>query len=346
MSAPELEGSAAAPPEAAAPTPLERRRQRAWQLVALAWLFRAAVVAGLYALGPLYDGKFFLTFMIDVGIFGLIALGLQHLVGGAGVLNLAQGAFFGLGAYGGVYSLQHWHWTTLPAFGFGALIALAGVIVMAPLLRLRGIYFAMASFAFGAALAEAFGLLTSITGGDNGLYLIPSPRIAGHEFRGYEEYWFLVLTACVVFYVLFALLARSGYGLSLQSVRQSEAGARAAGVNVARMHVIAACLSVLPAAVGGVLYAQIHGIVQSPVFGFDQSVTLLTMVIIGGVLSRWGAFAGAFVALYLSDYTQSLKNYQLLLYGVIIVVLMVVLPDGAAGLVGRLRRLPARLARA
>jgi branched-chain amino acid transport system permease protein len=305
-----------------------------------------AIVAGLYLLGPVYDGKFFLTFMIDVGIFGLVALGLQHLVGDAGVLNLAQGAFFGLGAYGGVYALQHWHWTTLPAFAFGAAIALGGVIVMAPLLRLRGIYFAMASFAFGAALAEAFGLLTSITGGDNGLYLIPSPKVAGHELHGYEQYWFLVLTVCVVFYVFFAALARSGYGLSLHAVRQSEPGARAAGVNVARMHVIAACLSVLPAAVGGVLYAQIHGIVQSPVFGYDQSVTLLTMVIIGGVLSRWGAFAGAFVALYLNDYTQSLKNYQLLLYGVIIVVLMVVLPDGAAGLAARLRRLPRRLARA
>lgn len=284
--------------------------------------------------------------MIDVGIFGLIALGLQHLVGDAGVLNLAQAAFFGLGAYGGVYALQHWHWDTLAAFFFAMLISLAGVVVMAPLLRLRGLYFAMASFAFGAALAEAFGLLTSITGGDNGLYLIPSPKIAGHEFHGYRQYWFLVLTTCLVFYALFAVLARSGYGLSLHAVRQSEAGARAAGVNVARMHVIAACLSVLPAAVGGVLYAQIHGIVQSPVFGYDQSVTLLTMVIIGGVLSRWGAFVGALVALYLNDYLQSLQNYQLLVYGGIIAVLMIVLPGGAAALVAHGRRLLVRAARA
>lgn len=313
---------------------------------ALVALLTLGLIAFLYALGPLLNGQFFLTFLIDVGIFGLVALGLQHLLGDAGVLNIAQAAFFGLGAYGGVWALEHWHVSTIPALLFGAVIAVAGVVVMAPLLRLRGIYFAMASFAFGIALAEAFGLATSITGGDNGLFLIPSPDIAGHTFIDNRDYWWLVLTVVLICYGGFAWLSRTGYGMTLHAVRQSEVGARAAGVNVARVHFTAAVLSVIPAAFGGVLYAQIHGIVQAPIFGFDQSVTLLTMVVVGGVLSRWGAFLGAFFALYMQTYAQSLQQYQLLIYGGLIALLMIILPRGLAGLgstlVGLTRRLAAK----
>jgi branched-chain amino acid transport system permease protein len=292
------------------------------------------VLAGLYALAPAYDGTFFLSFMVDVLILGLAALGLQHMVGDAGVLNLGQAAFFGLGAYGGVWTLQHWHWTTLPAFGAAIVVALAGAVVMAPLLRLRGVYFAMASFAFGAMMFEVFGQAVSLTGGENGLFLIPPPKIFGHELVGNRDSYLLVLSVAVVCYAALALLMRSGYGLSLHAVRQSENGARASGVNVARMRFIALALGVIPPALAGVLYAQVHSIVQSTIFGFDQSVALITMVIVGGVASRWGAFAGALVAQYVAVYPQSIAQYRFLLYGGLVAVLMIVLPGGIAS-VGR-----------
>ena len=292
------------------------------------------VLAGLYALAPAYDGTFFLSFMVDVLILGLAALGLQHMVGDAGVLNLGQAAFFGLGAYGGVWTLQHWHWTTLPAFGAAIVVALAGAVVMAPLLRLRGVYFAMASFAFGAMMFEVFGQAVSLTGGENGLFLIPPPKIFGHELVGNRDSYLLVLSVGVVCYAVLALLMRSGYGLSLHAVRQSENGARASGVNVARMRFIALALGVVPPALAGVLYAQVHSIVQSTIFGFDQSVALITMVIVGGVASRWGAFAGALVAQYLAVYPQSIAQYRFLLYGGLVALLMIVLPGGIAS-VGR-----------
>jgi branched-chain amino acid transport system permease protein len=297
-------------------------------------LLALPVLAGLYALAPAYDGTFFLSFMVDVLILGLAALGLQHMVGDAGVLNLGQAAFFGLGAYGGVWTLQHWHWTTLPAFGAAIVVALGGAVVMAPLLRLRGVYFAMASFAFGAMMFEVFGQAVSLTGGENGLFLIPPPKIFGHELIGNRDSYLLVLSVGVVCYAALALLMRSGYGLSLHAVRQSENGARASGVNVARMRFIALALGVIPPALAGVLYAQVHSIVQSTIFGFDQSVALITMVIVGGVASRWGAFAGALVAQYVAVYPQSIAQYRFLLYGGLVALLMIVLPGGFAS-VGR-----------
>jgi len=297
-------------------------------------LLALPVLAVLYALAPAYDGTFFLSFMVDVLILGLAALGLQHMVGDAGVLNLGQAAFFGLGAYGGVWTLQHWHWTTLPAFGAAIVVALAGAVVMAPLLRLRGVYFAMASFAFGAMMFEVFGQAVSLTGGENGLFLIPPPKIFGHELVGNRDSYLLVLSVAVVCYAALALLMRSGYGLSLHAVRQSENGARASGVNVARMRFIALALGVIPPALAGVLYAQVHSIVQSTIFGFDQSVALITMVIVGGVASRWGAFAGALIAQYVAVYPQSIAQYRFLLYGGIVALLMIVLPGGLAS-VGR-----------
>jgi branched-chain amino acid transport system permease protein len=296
------------------------------------WPAVLLVLAALYALAPIYDGTFFLSFLIDVLILGLAALGLQHMVGDAGVLNLGQAAFFGLGAYGGVWVLQHWHWTTLPAFAAAIVVALAGAVVMAPLLRLRGVYFAMASFAFGAMLFEVFGQAVSLTGGENGLFLIPPPKVLGHQLIGNRDAYLLVLTVAVLCYGGLALVMRSGYGLSLHAVRQSENGARASGVNVARLRFIALAIGVVPPALAGVLYAQVHSIVQSTIFGNDQSVALITMVIIGGVASRWGAFAGALIAQYIAVYPQSIAQYRFLLYGGLIALLMVLLPGGLASL--------------
>jgi branched-chain amino acid transport system permease protein len=309
------------------------------------WTVTAAAVVVLYALAPIYDGTFFLSFLVDVLILGLAALGLQHMVGDGGVLNLGQAAFFGLGAYGGVWTLQHWGWSTLPAFAAAIAVGLGGAVLMAPLLRLRGVYFAMASFAFGAMMFEIFGQAVSITGGENGLFLIPQPKILGHTFSGNRDAYLLVLTVALACYGLFALLARSGYGLSLHAVRQSESGARAAGVNVARLRFFALALGVVPAALAGVLYAQVHGIVQATVFTNEQSVALITMVIVGGVASRWGAFAGALVAQYLAVYPQSIAQYRFLLYGALIALLMIVLPGGIASVGGLAARTGRRLAR-
>jgi branched-chain amino acid transport system permease protein len=313
--------------EAVLPRPLALTRGRV-----LRWAFTLLVVAVLYALAPIYAGAFFLSFLVDVAILGLAALGLQHQVGDAGVLNLGQAAFFGLGAYGGVWALQHWGWSTLPAMGFAIVVALAGAVVMAPLLRLRGVYLAMASFAFGAMMFEAFGQAVRFTGGENGLYLIPPVELFGHVFIGNRDAYLVVLTVSLLCYAGLAYAMRSGYGLSLHAVRQSENGARASGVNVARMRFIALALGVIPPALAGLLYAQIHGIVQSSIFGYDQSVALITMVIVGGVASRWGAFAGALIAQYIAVYPQSIAQYRFLLYGLLIAFLMIVLPGGIASI--------------
>ncbi|HEY8408396.1 MAG TPA: branched-chain amino acid ABC transporter permease [Gaiellaceae bacterium] len=315
---------------------LDRRRAATWSLTLVA-------VVVLYALAPIYGGTYFLSFLVDVVILGLAALGLQHQVGDAGVLNLGQAAFFGLGAYGGVWVLQHWHWTTLGAFAAAVVVALAGAVVMAPLLRLRGVYFAMASFAFGAMMFEIFGQAVGLTGGENGLYLIPPPKLLGHQLLGNRDSYLFVLTVALVCYGLLALVARSGYGLSLHAVRQSENGARASGVNVARMRFLALALGVVPPAVAGVMYAQVHGIVQATVFDQNQSVSLITMVIVGGVASRWGAFAGALLAQYVAVYLQSIAVYRFLLYGALIALLMIVLPGGIASIGGVVRSIARRV---
>ena len=345
--------TAVPPPEVAPPlesvaAPAAQRRARGIARIVVA----AIVVAVLYALAPLYEGEFLLTFLTDVLLFGMVALGLQHMVGDGGVLNLGQAAFFGLGAFGGLYAVQHWGWSTLPAFGAAIAVALAGAAVMLPLLRLRGVYFAMASFAFGAFMFEAFNRAERFTGGADGLVLMPGQglNILGWEPIGNRDPYLIVLTTAVLLYALFAVLARTGYGLSLHAVRQSETGARAAGVNVARMHVLAVCLGVVPAAVAGLLYTQVRGFVTASTFDYEQSVSLITMVIVGGVLSRWGAFAGALLAFYLSTYQRDLFGldvllYQLLFYGLIIAAFMVVLPDGLAGLARRVARLGGRLTR-
>lgn len=301
------------------------------------------LVIAFYAVGPLLEGSFVLPFLVDVLLFGLVAMGLQHIVGGAGVLNLGQAAFFGLGAYGGVWVVQEWQWTTLPALFFAVAVALVGAVVMLPLLRLRGVYFAMATFAFGAAMFEAFRLLIPLTGGDDGIVGIPPLTVLGTELWGDTQIWVFVTTVVLLCYILMRLLDASGYGLSLQAARESEQGARAAGINVARMRIIAVMIGVVPAALAGTMYAQIHGFVSAPLFSYDQSVAMITMVIIGGVRSPAAAFVGALITLYLAVYTMGIAGYQVLIYGLLIAVLMVVLPEGLVSLLDRGRLAARRL---
>jgi branched-chain amino acid transport system permease protein len=295
-----------------------------------------AATAGLYALGPALGGSYFQSFLIDVLLLGMVALGLQGMLA-AGVLNLGQAAFFGLGSYGGVWTLQHWGWTTLPALGFGVTIALVGALLMLPLLRLRSHYFVMASFAFGAMMFEIFGQAVGVTGGDEGILLIPNLSIAGLEVTTPQAQYLVALTLALLVYGAYAALMRSGYGLTVQAVRQSESAARAAGVNVARVRVLAVCVGVVPAGLAGVLYSQVHGFAAADLYDYDQSIALVTMVVLGGVASRWGAFAGAFIVLYLTTYTRSLEGYQLLVYGLAIAICMIVIPGGLSGLIDRIR---------
>ncbi|HWJ33226.1 MAG TPA: branched-chain amino acid ABC transporter permease, partial [Gaiellaceae bacterium] len=152
----------------------------------------------------------------------------------------------------------------------------------------------------------------------------------GHTFVDNEDAYLLVLSVAILCYGGIAAIMRTGYGLSLHAVRQSENGARASGVDVARMRFLALAIGVVPAALAGILYAQVHGIVQATVFDNNQSVALITMVIVGGVASRWGAFAGALVAQYLAVYPQSIAQYRFLLYGLLIAALMIALPGGIA----------------
>ena len=305
-----------------------RRRLR----LRVSW-FGTAVCVVLAALAPtFFEGDFFLFYLVDVLLFGLVALGLQHILGDAGVLSLGHAAFFGLGAYGGAYATQEWEWTTLPAIGVGISLALFGALLMLPLLRLRGVYFAMATFALGFVLFEGFRLSDTLTGGDSGRFAIPAPEIAGKTFLSTEDFYYVALAAVLVAYASLALLARSSYGVTLNAVRQSELAARAAGVNVPRVQAIAVAIGVSIAATSGTLYAQFHGAITPPLFSPEQSVTLLAMVIIGGMRARWGAFVGAAFALYLSTYLRFLVEYQVLTYGAIIAVFMIVLPGGVASL--------------
>lgn len=321
--------------------PFARRRLPRW----ISGIVTTACVALALLAPTLFEGQFFLFYLVDVLLFGLAALGLQHVIGDAGVLSLGHAAFFGLGAYGGAYATQEWEWTTLPAVGFGVALALVGALLMLPLLRLRGVYFAMATFALGFVLFEAFRLADTVTGGDSGRFAIPAPEIAGKIFLSTEDFYYVALGAVLLAYASLSLLARSGYGLTLDVVRQSELAARASGINVPRVQTIAVAIGVSLAAVSGTLYAQFHGAITPRLFSPEQSVTLLAMVILGGMRARWGAFVGAAFALYLSTYLRFLVEYQVLAYGAIIAVFMVVLPGGLASVptvgrefVGRLRR--------
>lgn len=275
----------------------------------------------------------FLAFVVNVLIFATVALGLQLVLGQAGLLSLGHAAFFGLGAYASALLTSQLSVSFPVAFVAAIAVAMAGALVMAPIIRLSPVYFAMASLAFGTVIDEVFNQWGSVTGGHNGLTNIPPASLAGLEISSTTGSYYLALVVFLAAYLLYRGLLRSGIGAELSAVRQAEAGARSLGVKVSHLKVLALVVAAAGAGAAGSLYAASEGTITPSGFSSTRSVAFLAMVVIGGKRDLWGALIGAFVIQYLISYGAGIADYQVLIYGVLLTAAMVLLPEGFSGVI-------------
>jgi branched-chain amino acid transport system permease protein len=304
------------------------RRQRHTELPPL-------LAAGvLLALLPLYLGgdSAFLAFLVNVLTFAVVAVSLQLVLGHAGLLSLGHAAFFGVGAYGSALMMIDLEVSFVPAALAGTAIAAVGALVMAPIIRLSPVYFAMASFAFGIVVSEVLNQWNSVTGGHNGLVGVPPVAIGGFEALSPTQYYFLALGLLAVVYLAIRCLIRSPVGDALAAIRQSELGARGLGLRVALYKTIALVVAAAAAGAAGALYASYAVTITPSAFDWKRSIAFLAMVVVGGRRDPWGALLGAFVIQYLISYGAGIADYQVLIYGVVLTGSMLLMPNGLAGL--------------
>ncbi len=301
------------------------------------WL---AAFFGILMLAPtLLPNNYYLTILILGCLHAMNAVGLCLLVGHAGQISLGHAGFYGLGAYTTSYLS-----TTLGlSVGLSMLAGVGLTVVVAilvglPSLKLKGHYLAMATLGFGIILSILFTETVDITGGPSGFVGIPRLSLFGWELRKDVTLFRAVAVILCLFVWLSFNLLHSRVGRALRALHTSERAAEAMGVDIANYKLLVFALSAAFSGCAGVLYAHYLTFIAPSSFGFMFSVELIVMVVLGGMVSVPGAIVGAFFITVLPEFLRAFENVEVLLFGAILVLCMMFLPDGMAGGWNRLMR--------
>jgi len=291
---------------------------------------------------PLWLGSaYHLHVVIMAGIFTILALSLNLLLGYTGQLSLGHAAFFGIGAYTAALlalRLEWPFWLGLPAAA--ALAGVAGWAIGRLALKVRGAYFVLVTISFAGVISLVSVNWMELTNGPLGLPGVPAPTLAGVSFRTKSAYYYLVLAAAAGSYLVCHRLVSSRLGRAFLALRENESLAESVGVDPTRTLVLAAVVSAALAGVAGGLYAHYTRFVSPEVFLFSYTVTMVIMVVAGGKGTLAGPVVGAVLFTVLPEALREAMawQWQMLAYGVLLVLLVFFLPRGIVPALGAWRR--------
>jgi branched-chain amino acid transport system permease protein len=305
-----------------------------------------AAALALAALPWVVHSRYLLATLVFIALNALAAVGLSLVMGFAGQVSLGQAAFFAVGAYvSGVLTATHgWNgWPALAvAVGAGALTAAA---VGLPIFRLSGLLLAMATLGFGIIVYYVLVNWAAVTGGPSGLTGVPPLALGRFRFDTDGRMLWLAGGALLAVLWLAGNLVDSRVGRALRAVRDNEAAAAAAGIDTARLKLGVFTLAGAVTALAGALYAHYLTFINPSPFGFAYSVELVVMVVLGGVASLWGAVLGAALvvalvealraALPLVTASHGAAEYEIALFGAVLMLFMIFLPGGLSALARR-----------
>ncbi len=289
--------------------------------------------------------RYFFQIIIMSCLFAIGALSLNLILGYTGQASLAHGAFFGLGAYGVAiltYTLGWSFWIALPLAS--VLAAVIGLIVGIPALRTRGAYFAIATMCMGEIVVIVAGNWIELTGGHNGIVgiaapsAIPIPFIGELNFQSQTAQYYLVLVFLLLTLFVMDRLVHSLKGLTFMAVRNNELLAEAVGINTFRTKLLSFVVSNFLVAMAGGIYASLIGSISPSVASLAKTFDFLLYVLLGGMATLAGPILGAFALPILQENLQFLQDYQMIFFGVMLVVVIIYVPKGLMGAIMSLRK--------
>jgi branched-chain amino acid transport system permease protein len=286
----------------------------------------------LAALLPLVANRYTLFVGNAMLVQIILAIGLNLLVGYAGLLAFMSGALFGVGAYAAAVLRDGLHvpyWLALPMSGLVAMMI--GVAVALPALRLYGLYLSLATVAFAQFALWVFTHWDAVTGGPSGLSVAPvdfRPLPVSSEIG---QFYLALLVAAAIFW-LTANLLRSRIGRAFVAIRESETAAEAMAIDVTRTKTLAYALAALYAGIAGGLFAPLLGLVVPESFDLFQVVFQFAMVVVGGMGSLAGSVLGAALMVWLQEGLRAFKDLQEVAFGGLILLTVLFLPGGVSGL--------------
>ncbi len=294
----------------------------------------AALLALPWGVGGYVTYLLTLTF-----IYALVAIGMNLLTGLAGQISLGHAAFFAIGAYATGLLTQRGLLPFPLALLAAALLSTGiGALAALPALRLRNLYLAIATLGFGTVVQKALFEWRGLTGGGAGLELAP-PHIAGLVLNNGRALYYVALAVLALGLWCAGNVARMRTGRAMLMLRDSEIAAGTLGIGIARFRVAAFALSTFYAAIAGGLYAYLVRYINPESFGLGLSISFLGMVVVGGLGSRAGPVLGAVFFVLLPEAFRGIKDAPGLVFGLALVLAMIFLPRGLAGIAPRSWRL-------
>jgi len=292
------------------------------------WIYLALAVVSL--LIPALMDKYWQSVAVLAGIYIILGLSLNVIVGYAGMFQLGHAAFYGIGAYTAAIINIHFGVPILWLIPVSAAVAgLFAFFLTRPIIHLRGDYLCIVTIAFGEIVRIALkNDIFGITGGPNGLSGIARPEIFGYAIKTPLQYYYLIWIFVVLSIFVIQRLENSRLGRAWNYVREDELAAEAMGVDTVKVKVAAFVIGSAGAGIAGLLYASRYRVIAPENFSFLESVIMFCIVVLGGTGSITGVFVGTFGMVVLPEIFRPLKDWRDAWLGVAMVVMMILRPAG------------------
>ena len=296
-------------------------------------LISAAAAMILLALPFILNNQYLLAVVVKIGVYAIFAMGLNILAGYAGLVSLGHAGFVAIGAYTASLCEVKLGMNFFPAALCGMLVAgMAGVILGLPTMRVTGTYLSIITLGFGEIVKMITMNWTSVTNGLLGVRNIPKPSLFGWNMTITNKGMYYLVLGIAVLIALFCMrLVKSKIGRAWQAIRGDEMASAMAGISITGYKILAFVISACICALGGALYASHIGYIDPNTFNFEISTMILSIVILGGMGTIRGMFAGAVLLIALPEVSRFLMEYRFVLYGVILVIMMKFRPQGILG---------------
>jgi len=283
--------------------------------------------------------EYLLHILILIGIYVMLSVALDLIVGYAGLLSIAHAAFYGIGAYAAALLALNVHSPFLANLACAIILSgILGALVGIPSLRIRDDYFVIATFAFQVITFSVLNNWVSLTSGPMGLPGIPQPVIFGWTVSSHPEFLLLIGVFCAIVFWTKYKIVRAPFGRVLKSIREDEVFASSAAKSVAKHKVLVFIIGAGMASVAGVMYAHYITFIDPTSFTVMESIFIISIVIIGGAGSLWGPVVGAIVLVTLPEALRFVgmpssvaANVRQILYGGALVACMMWRPQGIMG---------------
>lgn len=274
------------------------------------------------------------------GLWILMSLGLNLAMGYCGQINLALGAFWGVGAYTAALlntRLGVPMWVNLP---IGMLLAgITGALIALPMLKVRSHYLALVTIGLGETINIILVNETWLTEGPLGISAIRMPDLFGIPIDGAERFFYVVLACVVLGYLIARQIVNHRLGRAFVAIRDDDVAARAMGVNVAYYQILANAICAVYCGVAGVLYAHMNTYISPDIFEFRSALFVLTMTLIGGMGNLTGSLVGGLALPLTQEWLRAFKHWQLVGFGAAIILVVLFMPGGVMGLTQRLEEM-------